>query len=231
MKARDVMTTHVITVAPDATIKEVAQLLLKHRFSAVPVVNQRGELVGIVSEGDLLRRAEMGTERRRGWWLRVLTGSETLAADYVKSHASKASDVMTKQVITATPDTPLSKIATLLERHRIKRVPIVDNGKLTGIVTRANLVQAFATIYNETAPEVAPNDSAIRERLLAQLRKEPWAQSWQLNVTVKDGVVDLWGIVSSDAERKAVRVAAENTPSVRAVNDHLVQQPTQTWAY
>jgi CBS domain-containing protein len=231
MKARDVMTTHVITVGPDATIQEVAQLLLKHRFSAVPVVDQSGALVGIVSEGDLMRRAEVGTERRRAWWLRLLTGSETLAADYVKSHARKASDVMTKQVITATPDTQLNKIATLLERHSIKRVPILENGKLTGIVTRANLVQAFATIHKEAGPEVTPNDSAIRERLLTQLRREPWAQSWQLNVTVKDGVVDLWGMVGSDAERKAVRVAAENTPSVRAVNDHLVQQPTQSWAY
>ncbi len=231
MRARDVMTTHVITVGPDATIQEVAQLLLKHRFSAVPVVDRQGELVGIVSEGDLLRRAEVGTDRRRAWWLRLLTGAETLAADYVKSHSRKASDVMTKRVITATSDTPLSKIATLLERNSIKRVPVVDEGKLVGIVTRANLVQAFATMHKEAAPEVAPNDSAIREKLLAQLRTEPWAQSWQLNVTVKDGVVDLWGVVSSDAERKAVRVAAENTPAVRAVNDHLVQQPTQSWAY
>jgi CBS-domain-containing membrane protein len=224
MKARDVMTPDVITVGPDATVLELAQLLLKHRISAVPVTGARGELIGIVSEGDLLRRAETGTERRRPWLLRVLTESETLAVDYVKSHGRKISDIMTRRVVTATPETSLAEIATLLEKNRIKRVPIVENGKLVGIVTRANLVQAFAAMPPPLAA-VAADDVMIRERLLARLRDEPWAHLWQINVIVKDGVVDLWGTVSSAAEHAAVRIAAETLPSVRGVNDHLVEQP------
>jgi CBS-domain-containing membrane protein len=218
------MTPDVITVGPDATVLELAQLLLKHRISAVPVTGARGELIGIVSEGDLLRRAETGTERRRPWLLRVLTESETLAVDYVKSHGRKISDIMTRRVVTATPETSLAEIATLLEKNRIKRVPIVENGKLVGIVTRANLVQAFAAMPPPLAA-VAADDVMIRERLLARLRDEPWAHLWQINVIVKDGVVDLWGTVSSAAEHAAVRIAAETLPSVRGVNDHLVEQP------
>jgi CBS domain-containing protein len=225
------MTTQVITIGPDATVLELAELLLKCRFSAVPVVGAKGELVGIVSEGDLLRRAEVGTERRRPWLLRVLTESETLAADYVKSHARKVSDVMTKRVITAAPEMQLSEIATLLEKNRIKRVPIVQNGQLVGIVTRANLVQAFAAMQKQPQAAVAADDAAIRDRLLARLREEPWAHLWQINVIVKDGVVDLWGTVSSGAEHTAVRIAAENMPSVRGVNDHLVEQPITGGAY
>jgi len=231
MRARDVMTTQVITIGPDATVLELAELLLRYRFSAVPVVGPKGELVGIVGEGDLLRRAEVGTERRRPWLLRVLTETETLAADYVKSHARKVSDVMTKRVITAAPETPLGEIATLLERNRIKRVPIVQNGQLVGIITRANLVQAFAAMRKQPQAAVTADDAAIRDRLLARLREEPWAHLWQINVIVKDGVVDLWGTVSSGAEHAAVRVAAENMPSVRGVNDHLVEQPIVGGAY
>lgn len=231
MKARDVMTTRVITVGPGASVQEVAQLLLQYRISAVPVVGEGGRLIGIVSEGDLVRRAEVDTERRRPWWLRMLTGSEVLAAEYVKSHASKVADLMTKRVITATPDASLRDIATLLEKHSIKRVPIVENDRLAGIVTRANLVQALATIYGRPHPEVHANDAAIRDSILSHLDREPWARLGLLNVTVKDGVVDLWGMVNSESERSAIRVAAESTPAVRAVNDHLVQQPAMTGGY
>jgi CBS domain-containing protein len=231
MKARDVMTTQVVTIGPDATVAELAELLLKHRFSAVPVIDANGELVGIVSEGDLLHRAEVGTERRRPWLLRVLTESETLAADYVKSHARKVADAMTRRVVTAGPDTPLGEIAALLEKKRIKRVPIMQNGKLAGIVTRANLVQAFAAMQKRPQTAAGADDAAIRDRLLARLREEPWAHLWQINVIVKDGVVDLWGTVGSGAEHAAVRIAAENMPAVRGVNDHLVEQPIASGAY
>ncbi len=231
MNARDVMTTHVITISPNATIQNVAELLLQNRISALPVLNQDGALVGIVSEGDLLRRSEVGTDRRRAWWLRMLIGQETLAAEYVKSHAAKVADVMTKRVIVAEPMTPLSEIATLLERNSIKRVPIVENRRLVGIVTRANLVQAYAVAHKKGTVKITQSDTAIREKLMDRLRSEPWARTWLLNVIVQDGVVDLWGIVSSDAERNAIRVAAETMPSVKAVNDHLAQQPLESGAY
>lgn len=231
MKARDVMTTHVITTSSNATIQDVAELLIKHRISALPVLNKDGGLVGVVSEGDLMRRSEVGTDRRRSWWLRMLIGQEALAAEYVKSHATKVADVMTKRVITAGPMTPLSEIATLLERNSIKRVPIVENGQLVGIVTRANLVQAYAVAHRKGEIKITQSDTAIREKLMDRLRSEPWARTWLLNVIVQDGVVDLWGMVSSDAERNAIRVAAETMPAVRAVNDHLVQQPLESGAY
>lgn len=231
MKARDVMTTNVITVSPNESVQEVAELLLRHRISAVPVIDQSGKPIGIVSEGDLLRRAEVGTDRHRSWWLRLLVGNEALAAEYVKAHATKVADVMTKKVIVAEPKTPLSEVATLLEQHSIKRVPIVENGRLVGIVSRANLVQAFATARKRGESEITPGDAVIRENLMARLESEPWARTWLLNVIVQDGVVDLWGMVSSDAERNAIRVAAETMPAVRAVNDHLVQQPFESGAY
>jgi CBS domain-containing protein len=144
MKAADVMVSAVISVRPNARVEEVAGILLASRISAVPVIDEQGELLGIVSEGDLMRRAEAGTDRSRSWWLEYLTGKQVLAAEYVKSHSHKVTDVMTRSVITATPDTSLSEIATLLERNRIKRVPIVQNGKVVGIVSRANLLQALA---------------------------------------------------------------------------------------
>jgi CBS domain-containing protein len=220
MKARDVMVSPVVTVKPSCTVKELAKILLERGISGVPVVDDAGKLVGIVSEGDLLHRAEAGTERQHSWWLRVVAGDGTLAADYAKAHARKIADVMTREVVTAAPDTPLNEVAMLLERHAIKRMPIVEHGRLVGIITRANLVQAVASAG--TRLETPMSDAKIRDELLAQLRAQPWAHTGLLNVTVSDGVVDVWGMTYSDAERTAIRIAAETTPGVRAVNDHLI---------
>lgn len=206
MKARDIMVSPVITVKPSSSVREVAKIFLERRISAVPVVDDHGKLVGIVSEGDLMHRAETGTERKRSWWLQGLTGDETLAAEYVKAHARKVVDVMTRRVIIASPDTPLHEIAGLLENNSIKRVPIVKDGQVVGIVSRANLVQAMASDRKEL--EIPVSDEAIRERILANLKAEPWAHTGLVNVIVKGGVVDLFGITGSDAERKAIRVAA-----------------------
>ena len=225
MKARDVMVAPVITASRNASIKSVAETLLRHRISAVPVVDDNGKLVGIISESDLLHRTEAGTERRRPWWLRAFVGPDTLAADYVKAHAKKASDTMTREVITASPDTPLHEIAALLEKHSIKRVPIVENGQLVGIVSRANLIQAVASAGKGL--DIPLSDTTIRNALLAQLNAQPWGHAALLNVMVKDGVVDLWGISRSDVERKAIRVAAETIPGVRAVNDNLMRWPVR----
>jgi len=227
MKARDVMVSPVITVKPSASVREVAKTFLERRISAVPVVDDQGKLVGIVSEGDLMHRTEAGTERKRSWWLQGLTGDETLAAEYVKAHARKVADVMTRRVITASPDTPLHEIASLLESNSIKRVPIVKDGQVVGIVSRANLIQAVASDRKEL--EIPVSDEAIRNKILANLQGEPWAHMGLLNVIVKGGVVDLFGIAGSDAERKAIRVAAESVPGVCAVHDNFIKQPMQAW--
>ncbi|HUI97518.1 MAG TPA: CBS domain-containing protein [Xanthobacteraceae bacterium] len=225
MKARDVMVAPVVTVKPSASVKEVAKILLDNRISALPVVDDGGKVVGLVSEGDLMRRADLGTQRHRAWWLAALFAEEeALAAEYVKAHGRKVSDVMTKRVITAAPETSLNEIAGLLEKHSIKRVPIVENGALVGIVSRANLIQALAT--DRKVLDIPLPDAKLRDNILAHLREQPWAHTSLLNVTVNDGIVDIWGITQSKAEKEALRVAAESTPGVRAVNDNVVMQ---TW--
>ena len=232
MKAADVMVTNVIAVGPDASVQDVARILLSSRISGVPVVGADGKLLGIVSEGDLMHRFEAGTGRKRPWWLAILTGREVLASEFVREHSRKVTDVMTRQVVTATPDTPLSDIANLLEKNAIKRVPIVENGKVVGIVSRANLLQALACqdACQDKPMQAAStlDDAKIRENVLTQLKAEPWTRPALINVIVQDGAVELWGIVDSASEKKAVRVAAEVAPGVRAVNDNLIIRPTQS---
>jgi len=228
MKAADIMTTKVVTVAADATAQEAAAQMLRHRVSALPVVDQSGKLIGIVSEGDLMRRGELGTERERSWWLELLTSNRTLATDYAKAHGRKVSEVMSRKLIAANPDTPINDIALLLEQHAIKRVPIVDKGKLVGIVARANLVQALAGLNVKTPEKQAGKDSEIREEVLARLSGAPW-RPWLLNVTVHDGVAELWGIANSNDEKTAAGVAVENAPSVVKVNNHIIVRP-HSWA-
>ena len=220
MKAHDVMVSPVVTVKPSASVKDVAKLFLQRQISAVPVVDGQGKLVGIVSEGDLVHRAEIGTEQRRSWWLLLLAEDQALAADYIKAHGRKVEDVMTRNVVTVTPDAPLNEVARLLEKHGIKRVPIVRDGQLVGIVSRANLVQAVASSGSKL--EIPLSDASIREKLLAHLNAQRWAHTGLLNATVNDGVVDLWGITGSETERQAIRVAAETMAGVRAVNDHMM---------
>lgn len=226
MKARDIMVSPVITVKPSASVQEVAKILLERHISGVPVVDDQGRLVGIVSEGDLMHRAEAGTERKRSWWLQGFIGDEALAAEYVKAHARKVADVMTRRVISASPDSPLHEIAALLEKNSIKRVPIVKDGRLVGIVSRANLIQAVAS--GRKGLEMPVSDAVIRDKILAGLSAQPWANVGLLNITVNGGVVDLWGITASDAERNAIRVAAESTPGVSVVHDNLVKRTMQS---
>jgi CBS domain-containing protein len=227
MHARDVMVAPVITVKPSTTVKEVAELFLEKRISAAPVIDSQEKLVGIVSEGDLLHRVEAGTERHRSWWLEGFIGNDTLATEYVKAHGRKVSDVMTRKVITASPQTPLHEVATLMEKNAIKRVPILENGQLVGIVSRANLIQAVATARKLL--DIPLSDTTIREKILSHLKKQPWAHTTMLNVTVNAGVVDLWGIAESAAERKAIKVAAESTLGVCAVNDNLITRSVGGW--
>ena len=227
MYARDVMIAPVITVRPSTTVKEVAELFLNKRISAAPVIDGQEKLVGIVSEADLLHRVEAGTERHRSWWLKAIVGNDTLAAEYVKSHGLKVSDIMTRKVTTASPQTPLHEVATLMEKNAVKRVPILENDRLVGIVSRANLVQAVATARKLL--DVPLSDTTIRENILSHLKKQPWAHTTMLNVTVNGGVVDLWGLAESADERKAIKVAVESTPGVCAVNDNLVTRRVGGW--
>ncbi|HMM89957.1 CBS domain-containing protein [Bradyrhizobium sp.] len=228
MLVRDVMVAPVITVEPSASVQEVAKLFLEKQISAVPVLDGKGKLVGIVSEGDLLHRVEAGTERHRSWWLRALVHDQVLADEYIKSHSRKVSDVMTRDVITASPGMPLHEVAALMEKNAIRRLPILENGQLVGIVSRANLLQAVASARQLL--DVAPTDKAIRDRILANLKREAWAHTGLLNVTVSNGIVDLWGLAESETERKAIKVAAESTPGVTAVHDNMVVYRSAGWA-
>jgi CBS domain-containing protein len=233
MRAMDVMTTEVITVKPDTSVQEVARILSERGISGVPVVNADNQPVGIVSEGDLLHRVETGTERRpdrtgrrRSWWLDTIGSDEEIARDYVKSHGRIVSEVMTRGVIAVSDTTELAEIATLLETKRIKRVPVVKDGKLVGIVSRANLVRALAAAGSRLATETAVDDRTIRERLLNELKGRQWVHTWAADIIVRDGVVHIW--ISDDRpseERQALGVAAENIPGVRGVEQHLVPAP------
>jgi CBS domain-containing protein len=226
MNAADVMVGNVITVNMDATVQEVAGTLATNHVSAVPVVDRQGKLVGMVSEGDLIRRSEIGTERSRSWWLDALSTNRKLAEEFVRSHSRRVSDVMTTRVISVKPETTLGEIASLLEKNRIKRVPVVRDGTVVGIVSRANLVQALGSVIAQPLEGTVESDASLREKVIASLQKAPRVRPALLNVIVHDGIVDLWGSVDSEVEGKAVRVAAEATPGIRHVNDNLVVRPT-----
>jgi CBS-domain-containing membrane protein len=220
--AADVMMANVITVSADANVRDVAKILLSNRISAVPVVDGQGKLVGIISEGDLVRRPEIGSEKPRSWWLDALSTNGALADEFVRSHSHKVSDVMTRDVVTAKPDESLGQIAALLEKNRIKRVPIVSGDKIVGIVSRANLIQALASLVEERPERSAAGDARLCGRVYARLQQAPRTSRSLPSVMVHDGIVHLWGTIDSEAERKIVRVAVDATPGVRRVIDNLV---------
>ena len=219
MKARDVMTWGLISVEPDASVERAAVLMLQHRVSGLPVIDGKGTLVGIVTEGDFLRRGEIGTQRRRPRWLEFVIGPGRIATEYVRASGRRVSEIMTPNPHTVTPDVPLGEIVSVMERYRIKRVPVVEDGKVVGIVSRANLMHALASLAREVA-EPAQSDGVIRDRILAELRKESWAP--RISVMVRDGVVSLSGVLTDERERQACIVAAENVAGVKLVHDHLV---------
>lgn len=216
MQARDVMTRFVVSVGLDTPVTDVAQKLIAHGISGVPVLDETGKVVGIVSEGDLMRREESGTERQPSWWLRMFALPEDKAREFVKTHGLHARDVMTTDVITVSEDTSIVLIADLLERHRIKRIPVVQDGKIVGIVSRANLLFALAAAEPYAATNV--NDGTIRETLMATF-KDAGVRTLHVNVLVSDGVVSIWGDVDSEDERRAVTVAAERIPGVAEVQN------------
>lgn len=219
MQARDVMTTNVITVSPDTTVQEVAQCLLDRGISAVPVVDGGGKLLGIVSEGDLMRRSETGTERKHSWWLDMVSSTQDQAREYVKTHGTHARDVMTRSVVTVAEDASLEEVATLLEKHHIKRVPVVRDGRVVGIVSRANLLRGLIAKQQQPAAPTH-DDRALREAVTRAI-EATGARAHLVSVMVSAGRVQLWGAVDSKEEKDAIRVAAENTPGVKAVEENL----------
>jgi CBS domain-containing protein len=221
MIASDVMTRDVITIDPDATVLQAARLMLQHRISGLPVVDQSGRLVGVLSEGDFLRRRETKTEHRRSRWLEFLMGPGKIASEYTHTHGSKVGEVMTTDLHTVDENAGLEDIVELMEQYRIKRVPVMCGEQMVGIVTRSNLMHAMVSMAR-VAPAAAKDDGAIREQLLAELKKEQWAPVAMTNVVVRDGVVELWGAIIDDRQREALKVAAENIPGVKAVKDHMV---------
>ncbi|HEX7079557.1 MAG TPA: CBS domain-containing protein [Gammaproteobacteria bacterium] len=222
LHAEDIMTRDVATVAESTPVEDIARLLLERRISAVPVVTAGGEVVGIVSEGDLMRRPEIQTEKQPSWWLSLLLTDTDRAARYIKSHGRTAKDVMSTPVVTIDPQASLAEIAELLEKRQIKRVPVLRDGVLVGIVSRANLLRGLAT-HRPTQPQPVDrtSDQLIRDQLLETLRKEAGVRHEFVNVVVSGGTVHLWGSVFSETERRAVRVAAENTAGVRRIEDNL----------
>lgn len=221
MIVADVMTRHVLSVAPDSTVEEAASLMLQRGISGLFVVDAKGDLVGVVTEGDLLRRDEIGTQRHRPWWLRMLVSPGRQAADFTRTHGRKVSDVMTESVISVPHDADLTTVVELMETNRIKRVPVTQGGRVVGVVSRSDLLRALVGRARTDSPTIT-DDRSIRAAILDGLDKQSWAPMTTLNVTVATGVVDVWGTITNDDERRAICVIAENTPGVQHVHDHLV---------
>ena len=221
MKARDVMSPVVISIEPDATVEAALRLMIEKHISGLPVVDRAGQLVGIVSEGDFLRRAELGTQHRQPRWIEFLMGPGALAEQYVRASGRKVGEIMTAEVRSVAEDTPLDDVVMLMERYHIKRVPVVRAGRLAGIITRANLIRALASLSRELAPAAA-SDTDIRTRIVTALNSLPWVPRATIDVLVREGIVTFTGSVFDERQRRALHVLAENVAGVKGVRDHMV---------
>ena len=229
MRTKDIMTTTVTSVTPETGVSDVARLLLERHISAVPVIDADGRLVGMVSEGDFLRRAEDGSHRHGSWWLRLFSGSGENAADYVKTHGRSVADIMTRDVITVTDDTPAGDVAHLLETKRIKRVPVLRDGKVVGIVSRADLLRGLAARRDAPTSTATVEDETIRKQILQEIEAGDWAPTYGVSVMVVEGIVQIWGFVDSQEQREALRVAAGNVPGVKGVELNVSSTPLYGW--
>ena len=219
MQVKDIMTTNVISIGADEPVVKAARLMLQNRISGLPVIDKEGELVGMVAEGDFLRRGELGTQRRRPKWLEFIIGPGKLAEEYVQTSGRKVEEVMTPDPWTIREDESLESVVEMMERRHIKRLPVTRGGRMIGIVSRANLMHALATLARDL-PAPAGGDSAIRANIMAAIAKQDWAP--HVNVIVKDGVAELHGVITDDRERQGLVVAAENVAGVKKVHDRLV---------
>ena len=226
MHARQVMTKRVITVAADATVYAAAEVLLGSGISAAPVIDADGKMIGIVSEADLMNRPEIGTVPAKSWLQRLLADDSLLARDYIRSHSHHVADVMTKKVVTADEHTDLSEVASLMQRHQVKRIPILRDGKIVGIVSRSNLLQGL--LSRERLPvDGLASDEIIRKGVSTELAKHAWASGVTTNIVVDKGVVHLWGYVDAKPVKDAMRIAAENVPGVRRVVNNMAVLPPE----
>jgi len=220
MKTSEIMTSAVITVTPATPIAEAARLMLQHRISGLPVVDGK-EVVGMITEGDLLRRVETGSAPHRPMWLELLLGPGRLADEYTRAHARRVGEAMTGDVVSVGQQADVAEIVQLMSKRRIKRVPVIDNGQLVGIVSRANLVRALVKALVKK-PARPVSDDAIWKGILDAIAAEPWGPRFATDIKVKDGFVDIYGTITDERERTALHVLAENVPGVKGVRDHLV---------
>jgi CBS domain-containing protein len=221
VKVSDVMTRTPVTVSPDSTLAHAANLMIKSRVSGLPVVDVKGAVSGMITQGDLLRRVELGTAGRSPRWLSSFFAPGRAAHDYVRTHGRSVREVMTCEVISTSADAPLSEVVELMESQQVKRLPVLQKGHLIGIVSRADLLRALAQLLPERRV-IAISDVYLRKRVLAEIAKQPWAPRNNIDVKVENGVVELWGVVTDDRERVGLRVIAENIPGVKSVHDGLI---------
>jgi CBS domain-containing protein len=219
MRAHQIMTRSVITVTPETTIVDAANTMLRKHVSGLPVVDAAGKLVGIVSEGDFIRRSEIGTQRKRGRFLKFILGTGKSATEFVHEHGRKVADIMTAEPFTITEDTALEEIVAQMERNNVKRLPVTRGDKIVGIVSRANLLQAVASLARQI-PDPTADDDHIRSRVIDALEKTDWCP-FGLSVIVRDGIVHLSGVITEERSRQAAIVVAENVTGVNRVHDHL----------
>lgn len=229
MRAHQIMTRSVITVTPETSIVDAANLMLQRHISGLPVVDAEGKLVGVVSEGDFIRRTELGTGRKRGRWLRFILGPGRSASDYVHEHGRRVCEVMTKTPLTISEDTSLAEIVEKMEKNHVKRLPVVSDGKVVGIVSRSNLLQTVASLARQV-PDPTADDDHIRNRVIDALEKRDWCP-FGLSVIVKDGIVHLSGVITEERSREASVVACENIEGVKKVHDHLCWVDTMSGMY
>jgi CBS domain-containing protein len=223
MRAFQIMTRNVITADPETPIIEAARTMLRNHIGGLPVVDATGRLVGIVSDGDFIRRAEIGTERPRGRWLGRLVGRDHVASDFVHAHGRKVGEIMTPNPVTVTEDAPLEEIVRVMEANNVKRLPVVAAGRLTGMVTYTDFVQTLANLAGDV-PGPTVDDDKIREQIIAVIENAVW-KPCRYTVTVRHGVVHLVGLVRDERSRRAVVVAAESVAGVKRVYDHLLIYP------
>lgn len=221
MKVADFMSTTPITVTADVGLEAAARLMVDHRVSGLPVVDGAGGVIGMITEGDLIRRVELGTAGRPAGWLSGLFSPGRSAREFVSTHGTRVGEVMSGEVVSVSPEATLAEVVALMDTHQVKRLPVLQAGRLVGIISRADLLRALAQLLGEQHVE-AISDIELRKRVLAKIAEQAWAPCATVDATVKDGVVELRGAVSDDRERVGLRVIAENTPGVRQVHDRLV---------
>ena len=220
MKAKDIMTRDVATVRSDTSVRDIAALMMEKHISGVPVLSDDGTIIGIVSQSDLLHRAEVGTERKHKWWFRLFADSDAAAREYAKAHGLRARDIMSRYVISVHQDAELRDVADILDSHRIKRVPVLDEGRLVGIISRGDLVRALSQVQVAKVATRIEN-AALHKALSDRIKSQSWINDSYINVAVNDGVVELWGFVVSADQHSALRALVEETEGVRRVDDKL----------